>query len=49
MRLLGWILNQADWCPSKKRELGHTGKARDAHTDGRPPEDAARRLPRREA
>ena len=26
MRLLGWALIQSDWCPYKKRRLGHTEK-----------------------
>ena len=54
MSLLGWALIQADWCPYKKRRLGHTERHQGcARTAKRPCEDPEGRWPsasqRREA
>jgi len=33
MRLLGWALIQYDWCPYRRRELGHGHTARTPFED----------------
>lgn len=37
MNSVEWALIQYDWCPNKKRKLGHM------HIEGRPCEDIGRR------
>lgn len=40
MRALGWSLRQSDWCPYKKKKLGHRHTQRED-----PVEDTGRRTP----